>query len=147
MSRAPRDPREAILSPPFLASILSYGALITASTLAAYLWALRYEPGDTQTVAFMTLALAQTFHLGNARSVEAVTGLRRALVNRYALGAVAISVGLQLAAMYVDPLARVLHIATLAWTQWIVVVALSAVPALAGQGMKLVRARSGRRDR
>src|SRR5262249_24698897 len=106
--RPPRDPREAILSRSFLGRILSYGALITASTLGAYLWALRYEPGGAQTIAFTTLALAQTFHLGNARSVQAVTGLRRALANRYALGAVAISIGLQLAAVYVDPLAGIL---------------------------------------
>jgi Ca2+-transporting ATPase len=144
MSRPPRDPREAILSPSFLASIMSYGGLITASTLAGYVWALRHEPGDAQTVAFMTLALAQIFHLGNARSTEAVTGVRRALANRYALGAVATSVGLQLAAMYIDRLADVLRVTTLDREQWVVVMALSAVPALAGQGVKLVRARSRR---
>jgi Ca2+-transporting ATPase len=92
----------------------------------------------------MTLALAQTFHLGNARSVEAVTSLRRALATPHALGAVAISVGLQLAAMYVELLAGILHVTTLVWAQWIVVIGLSAVPALAGQGVKRVRAGSGR---
>ena len=124
MSRPPRDPREAILSSSFLASILAYGALITTSTLAAYLWALRHEPHEAQTVAFMTLALAQTFHLGNARSVEAVTGMRRAVANPYALGAVGISIGLQLAAMYVDPLAGILHVRALEPAHWVVVIAL-----------------------
>jgi hypothetical protein len=41
----------------------------------------------------MTLALAQTFHLGNARSAEASLSLRRFAANRYALAAVAVSVG------------------------------------------------------
>jgi Cation transporting ATPase, C-terminus len=91
MSRPPRDPQEAVLSPAFFASIGVYGGLITASTLAAYVWALGHSEGRASTIAFMTLALAQVFHLGNARSTEPVLRPDRALANRFALGAVALA--------------------------------------------------------
>jgi Ca2+-transporting ATPase len=141
MQRPPRDPQEAILSRPFLASILLYGSLITISTLAAFLWSLREAPAHAVTVAFMTLALAQIFHLGNARSAEPVLWPARIGANRYAISAVVISVSLQLAAMYMGPLARILRVIPLDGNQWAVVLMLSAVPAVAGQALKLGRVR------
>ncbi len=111
-------------------------SLITASTLAAFVWTLRSDPGAAPTVAFMTLAFAQTFHLGNARSAGTAVSLRRISANGYALGAVAVSIALQLAAMYLEPLAGVLRVTPLSPDQWLVVVALSAVPAVAGQMVK-----------
>jgi Ca2+-transporting ATPase len=137
MRRPPRDPQAAILSRPFLAGIMFYGALITVSSLAAYAWALWARPGDAKTVAFMTLAFAQTFHLGNARSTEAVLKPARVVANRYALGAVVLSLGLQLVAMYVEPLARILHVTVLDVQAWGVVLALAVIPAVVGQALKL----------
>jgi Ca2+-transporting ATPase len=141
MRRPPRDPQEAILSRPFLASIMFYAALITASSLAAYAWALWARPGDARTVVFMTLAFAQTFHLGNARSAQAVLKPARVLANRYALGAVVLSVGLQLVAMYFEPLARILHVTVLDRVSWGVVLVLAVLPAVIGQALKLAGVR------
>ena len=99
----------------------------------------RSRPGTRASVAFMTLALAQTFHLGNARSAEAVLSLRRIGANAYALAAVALSIGLQLVAMYVEPLAALLHVVPLRREEWVVVVVLAAIPAVVGQALKVVR--------
>jgi P-type Ca2+ transporter type 2C len=141
MSRPPRDPQEAVLSPAFFASIGVYGGLITASTLAAYVWALGHSEGRASTIAFMTLALAQVFHLGNARSTEPVLRPDRALANRFALGAVALAVLLQVAAVAVDPLARVLDVVPLTAREWVVVTALAAMPAVVGQAIRTLRLR------
>ena len=89
----------------------------------------------------MTLAFAQTFHLGNARSAEAVLSLRRIGANAYALAAVALSISLQLAAMYVEPLADLLHVVPLRSEEWIVVLVLAAIPAIVGQALKVWRRR------
>jgi P-type Ca2+ transporter type 2C len=139
MHRPPRNPQQAILSQSFLASILFYGGLITVSTLGAFFWTLRDEPARAQTVAFMTLAFAQTFHLGNARSTRAVLSLRGMASNWYALAAVAVSIGLQLAAMYVEPLSTVLRVIPLSPEQWLLVLVASAVPAVVGQTLKVLR--------
>jgi len=141
MKRPPRDPQEAILSRRFLASVLFYGGLITAATMAAFLWALDRAPERAVTVAFMTLALAQIFHLGNARSVDAVLDPAHVFSNRYAVGAILLTVALQLAAMYVDPLPRVLRVSPLAVREWTVVLVCAAAPAVAGQAGKLLFAR------
>jgi P-type Ca2+ transporter type 2C len=141
MHRPPRFPQEAILSWSFVAGILSYAGLITASTLLAFYWALDGAAGQAQTVAFMTLAFAQILHLGNARSTEAVLSPARITANRYALAALSLSIGLQLAPMYLEPLPTVLHVAPLARQQWMVVVVAALVPAVVGQTLKASRRR------
>jgi Ca2+-transporting ATPase len=139
MRRGPRSPDEALLSTRTLGDVAMYGALITVSTLAAFLWALASQPAAATTVAFMTLAFAQIAHLGNARSSGAVLRLRMITANPYALGAVAISTGLQIATLVVDPLRELLRIVPLTPTAWAVVVGCAAVPAVAGQAIKLLR--------
>ena len=135
MQRPPRDPQKAILSSGFLASIGFHALLITAVTLGAFLWALDQDGGHSAhavTVAFMTLALAQTFHLGNARG-GVVLGWRRVTDNPWALGAVALTVSLQFAAVYFPPLARVLDVAPPAARDWLVILPAALLPALIGQ--------------
>jgi Ca2+-transporting ATPase len=137
MERGPRDPQEAILSRAFLLTVAVYAALITVSTLAAFLWALGRPGAPATTIAFMTLGFAQIFHLGNARSGRAVLSRSSAVANPYALGAVALSVTLQLVAMYLEPIAVVLQVASLNSEQWLVVIACSSMTAVLGQGFKL----------
>ena len=140
MARPPRDPAETLLSRPFLLSILFYAVLISAATLAAFIL-YREEPIQrARTIAFMTLAFAQLFHLGNARSEGHVMGVARALSNPYAIGALALSILLQLIAVQVPLLARVLGLAPLHGGDWLVIVSFAAVPAIVGQVLKMRRA-------
>ena len=142
MRRPPRDPQAAILSRSFIARIAFYAILIAAAALAAFLVALAGDdPTRAGTVAFMTLALAQTFHLGNARSSVPVLHPRSALSNRWALGAVAAVLALQAIALYAPAIARVLRVVPLTVSEWAIVIAASAMPAVAGQGIKLARKR------
>jgi len=141
MTRPPRAPQEAILSKLFLRDVFGYAALITASTLGAYLWALGASPAQAPTIAFMTLALAQVAHLGNARSAEAVLRPARVVANPYALAGACISVGLQVATALIVPLADMLHVTPLGSRDWIVIGAASAVPAVVGQMLKHVQVR------
>jgi P-type Ca2+ transporter type 2C len=139
MRRAPQDPQEAILSRGFLTNVLAFGVLITLSTLAAFVWSLGRAPDRAPTIAFMTLALAQIAHLGNARSRGPVLRLERALANPYALAGAGLALLLQLAAVSIDPLARILRVTPLEPVEWLVVVTLASIPALAGQALKLYR--------
>jgi P-type Ca2+ transporter type 2C len=142
MERRPRDPEAAILSPRFVRALFFFALLITASTIAAYLWGLRTGPVDRAvTLSFMTLALAQLFHLGNARSRGPVLGASRIVANPWALAAVPFVIGLQLLAVHFEPLARVLRTTPLSLVDWGVVTALALVPALVGQTIELVQSR------
>jgi Ca2+-transporting ATPase len=90
----------------------------------------------------MTLAFAQLFHLANARSDAPLMG-RAHTSNPYALMALALSIGLQLLAAYLAPLARVLGVQPLDGRTWFLVVSLAIMPALIGQAIKIGRRRRG----
>jgi Ca2+-transporting ATPase len=139
MQRPPRDPQEAILSPAFITSVLAFGLLITSSTVAAFLYGLAHAPERASTMAFMTLALAQIAHLGNARSSGPVLRLRPALANPYAIVGVAIALALQGTAAFVPPLAEILRVVPLDLTEWMIVIVLGSLPALLGQGVKVLK--------
>jgi Ca2+-transporting ATPase len=137
MRRRPREPDEAIFSAGFVRAITFYALLITGVTLAAFWIALEPNDGTASaravTMSFMTLALAQTFHLGNARSKEHVLTMRQALSNPVAVGAVALVVLLQVLAVQFRPLADVLRTQELGARDWLVCLSLSLVPAVFGQ--------------
>jgi Ca2+-transporting ATPase len=141
MRQPPADPRAAILSPPALWSAVGYAVLIALTTLAAFAWGLRRgDAAAAATLAFMTLAFAQVFHLGNARGEGPVLSPRRILGNRYALGAAMLAVALQLLAALLPSLSQVLRVTPLSTPDWMVVGALGLVPAVAGQAIKSARA-------
>jgi Ca2+-transporting ATPase len=120
-----------------------YASLIAVLTILALVWGLQEwpnEPARAVTLSFTTLALAQIFHLGNARSTQHVVSRRSALANRYALGAVALTVALQMLAVITPQLGRTLGTAPLTPRGWMIAVALGAIPALVGQGWKLSHA-------
>jgi Ca2+-transporting ATPase len=145
MRQAPRDPRAEILSPSLRASIVWFALLIGAAALTAFVWGLNAYPEDPRrasTLCFMTLAFAQLFHLGNARSRESVLAPQRALANIYALGALAIGVTLQVFAVTLPSLARVLSLEPLTAADWGLVLLLGGLPAILGQAAKSWRRRS-----
>ncbi|HEU5041752.1 MAG TPA: cation-translocating P-type ATPase, partial [Gemmatimonadales bacterium] len=124
MRQPPRDPREAILSRGMMVTATGYAVLIAGAALGAFAWGLRGpagSPARASTLAFLALALAQIFHLGNARSAGAVLSWRRMVGNRFALGAVALAVVLQILAVTVPPLARVLRVQPPDARDWLVV--------------------------
>jgi P-type Ca2+ transporter type 2C len=143
MRQPPRDPRAEILHSGLMRATVGYGVLIAACALGAFAWGLSGaagSPARASTLAFLTLALAQIFHLGNARSAGPVLSLRRALSNPLALGAVALAVALQLFAIEYLPLAQLLRVRPPDLWDWIVVITLALVPAVAGQTAKAARA-------
>jgi Ca2+-transporting ATPase len=113
--------------------IALYGGLITISTLGVFLWALANAPVQAVTMSFMTLALAQVFHLGNARSHQPVLRPVRAFANRYAVGAIMVSVLLQIASVQLAPLGSLLRVTSLGLRQWLIVLAFSSATAVVGQ--------------
>ena len=142
MRQPPRDPRAAILSRDFVSRIGFYSALITAATLGAFVWALGTPERTLDhavSISFMTLALAQILHLGNARRDDPVLLPRSLVSNRWAIAAVVLTVGLQLLAVYWAPLAGVLHLRPLDSGDWAVILPLAAAPAVIGQAIKTFR--------
>ena len=139
MRRPPHHPGEALLSTAFVRQVCVYAAMLAAASLGAFVWALRYDAPAAQTVAFMTLSLSQVLHLGNARSRAAVLGMSQMLANRFALGAVALSVALQVSAGFGRWSGTTLQVVPLDAWEWTIVAVLSTAPAAAAQLLKVIR--------
>ena len=148
MRRPPVTLRGALLSPAFAREVLLYAGFIGAAAVLAMLWsrAAAVPPARAATIAFMTLGFAQLLHLGNARDVAPVVKPARALANAAALAAVAVVAALQVLTVAAEPLRVALHLEALTFADWSIVLAASALPAVAGQAIKAFR-RGGERRR
>jgi Ca2+-transporting ATPase len=90
-------------------------------------------------MAFMTLAFAQIFHLGNARATGDVLHPTRMMANPVALGALVVALALQTIPAIWPALGTVLAVTRLAPEGWLLVLGLAAIPAVLGQTLKLHR--------
>lgn len=142
MDRPPRNPDTALLSKRFLRAITFHSLTIAAVTLGMYWWAQATSPASASTVAFMTLALAQVFHLGTARAHDPVIAPQRIVANRWALTSVVLVFGLQLLTVTAGPLREVLHTTALSGAEWLAVMIAASVPALIGQTIRWWRLRA-----
>jgi Ca2+-transporting ATPase len=134
MRRPPRRPDEPIISGAFAQLIIFHALLLGAATLVAFRLGLDMAGGGNQrvavgmTMAFTTLAFTQIFHALSARSQHRSIFAQRLSSNYWLVAAVVFSVALQLAAVYIRPLQRVLHTAALGRMEMLVVLVCAAVP-------------------
>jgi P-type Ca2+ transporter type 2C len=149
MSRAPRNPREPLVTRAFAWLIAWQGLLISAVTLAAFQIGMQRHGTDGDglrravTVAFMTLALAQVFHAFNVRSRTRSAFSGGLFANRWLWGAVLLCILLQLAAVYLPVLRRVLQTVPPGRPDWLLIGAAAITPVLAVELVKaLARLRS-----
>ena len=139
MRQRPRDPREAVLTRHHWLSIIGYGALIAAATLGAFGLGLAWlglGEAEAVTMSFLTLALAQLWHVFNMRKPG--TSMLRNVVTRnpYVWAALALCIVLIALAYALPPVAQVLQLAPLNGMAWTVVVLMSTGPWLLGQALK-----------
>jgi Ca2+-transporting ATPase len=143
MQRRPRPSDESILTRNHWIAVAVYGTVITAAVLGAFaaglLW-LEVSEEAAVTVSFLTLALAQLWHVFNMR--DAGSGpLRNDVVrNTWVWGALLLCLLLVAAAVFVPSLAGVLGVVPLSGSAWALVIACSLFPLLVGQtGLALLR--------
>jgi len=144
MGGPPRDPGGAIV-PLRLAVVIGWqGLLLTAVALLSFIIGLDRH-GDEEgsraasTMVFMTLALAQTFHTFNARSRERSIFGPGLFSNAWLWAAVFMSIALQVAAVSVPALQRLLATAPPAPFDWMVIAICSLAPIVVVEVTKLVK--------
>jgi Ca2+-transporting ATPase len=136
MTIPPRDPGEPVLTRRHWMFIGGYGFLITFSVLGALGLALiLFGMGERQavTVSFLTLAMAQLWHVFNMRERGSSLVNNEITRNPYVWGALALCVGLLLLAVYFPVLAQVLKLANPGLRGWSLAVGLSLIPMVVGQ--------------
>ncbi len=143
MKRKPRDPKRGIVNRSFAMGVFADGALISLGALAVFMIAIASGWGESvaQTITFTTMAFGQLAHIFNVREKESFGLDRSILKNRFLILALIISIFLQLFAIYVPLLNRVLGTTALNGTQWLFVLAGSILPLLVIQTYRTIRAR------
>lgn len=145
MKRSPRDPNESLLSPSFVGLIVWQGLLLAGVTLLAFSIGLRWygDDGDglrrATTIAFMTLALTQVFHAFDARSQKRSIFTSRFFTNGWLWAAVGMCIVLQVAAVYVPLLQKVLQTVPPSLIDWGVIAGCSLLPVFVVELVKLIQ--------
>ncbi|MBL0388817.1 calcium-translocating P-type ATPase, SERCA-type [Tumebacillus sp. ITR2] len=142
MNRPPRNVRESIFARGLGFKILSRGILIGVATLAVFWFSLQMEPDNlikAQSMAFVTLVMAQLIHVFDCRSVEGGIFSRNLFENKWLIGSVLSSVVLLLGVMYIPAFQPVFRTVPLGGMDWLIVLVAAAVPTFAlaaGRGVK-----------
>lgn len=145
MKQKPRDSRKSIFADGFAASMIFYGVLVGAITLAAY-WLGEYvlsDPniadGTANTMAFATLVfgeLTRAFAVrSETRSIFSIGVFSNSAMNK----AFVVSLAMQLAVLFIPFLQEIFKVQNLTGTEWIIVIALSLVPLIVSEITKAFR--------
>jgi Ca2+-transporting ATPase len=126
MKRPPRDPQESIFSRGRGRSIVEIGLLMSVLVLMAFYWEGR-GVDHARTLAFTTLVFLQLAHTLNCRSEERSILDVGILSNMYLVGAVLLSISLQLLVVYTPWLQPLFGTVSLDLSEWMIIGMLSLV--------------------
>jgi magnesium-transporting ATPase (P-type) len=144
MARRPRKISDRVIDARMWAGVIATGVVMAAATLMTLDL---YLPGgliegtrgleNARTAAFTVLVFAQLFNTFNARS-EAASAFRGLFANRWLWGAIALSLGLQVAVVHVPLLNIAFGTVPLSLEQWLVCAAMGSVVLWAAEARKLL---------
>lgn len=135
LDRPPRDPSTPVLTRGDWLKIFGWGSVITTVVLGVYYLALEQltlPDHHAVTMSFLTLALAQLWHVFNMRGDGSRRLVNDITKNGWVWGALVLCVLLLLAAVYIPPLASLLTVSRLGLREWGIVLAASLTPAALG---------------
>ena len=146
MKRPPAPPNESVLARGLGPYLLWVGLLIGGSSLLAQIWGLRIDStrATWQTMVFTTLAFSQ---MGNAlvvRSARESIFTLGLFSNKPLVGAIALTIALQLAVIYVPFMQNLFDTTGLNLQQISITVILGSVPFVAVEAHKWFRRRQNR---
>jgi Ca2+-transporting ATPase len=127
MRRPPRPPDEPILSHGMGWQILWIGLLIGGLSITAQAWAIHASNAHWQTMVFTVLTLAQLFNVLGIRSTRQSLFRQGLFSNPPLIGAVLLTVGLQVMVIYVPALQPIFKTAPLSGGELLFCFALSSV--------------------
>jgi Ca2+-transporting ATPase len=139
MQRPPRHPKESIFAHGLAAHMLWVGLLMGFVSIFTETWFFRAGNERWQTMVFTVLALSQLGHVLAIRSERQSLFSIGLFSNRHLLGAVVLTLGLQLATIYVPFLNPIFKTQPLTLSELAITLALSSVVFLAVEVEKAVK--------
>ncbi|MBW3012489.1 calcium-transporting P-type ATPase, PMR1-type [Candidatus Woesearchaeota archaeon] len=120
MARGPRKPGKKIVDAPALVNMLIFGLIMMAGTLFMFQFARPEQNLNyARTVAFTTLVFFQMFHVLNSRSLTHSIFKIGFFSNWKLWAAIAVSVLIQVAVIYVPGINSVFQTVPLLWQDWL----------------------------
>ncbi len=141
LKHPPRDPKEPILSRRHWITIAAQSLALTAGTFGALALArlgLGLDGSSVVTVTFLTLALAQLWHVFNMKNRRSGVVLNEITRNPWIWASFALCAALLAVPPYVPPLARVLGLVPPSAAMWTVILAMSLAPLVLIQAVTLL---------
>ncbi len=152
MKHRPRDPNDSLFEGS-LFTLLFNGILIGVLTLIGFIYGvMKYgDAGVTlvniannpqalmhaQTIAFVVLSGTQLIHALNMRSTEKSLFKIGLFSNMYLIYAMLVGIGLQMAVIYIPPIAKLFNVIPLTLADWGLVIILSLTPLVINEIIKL----------
>lgn len=127
MQRPPRPPSEHIFTHGMWQHILWVGLLIAGVSLISQAWAIHYSDAHWQTMVFTVLTFAQLAQVMAIRSETESCLTVGFLTNKPLVGAISLTVGLQLCVIYIPFLNEIFKTSPLELYELVICVALSLV--------------------
>ena len=123
LQQPPRHPKVGLLYPGLLLRILFLSGMMSVGVFAVFNWAHgRVSLDEARTMAFCTMVAFEWFRCFNARSDEHTAFKLGFFRNRFLLLAIAVSVPLQMAAVYAPFMQTAFHTVPLSLAQWGIII-------------------------
>jgi Ca2+-transporting ATPase len=146
MQRPPRDPGESIFAHGLGFQTIWVGALMAALVLSVQYVSLSLHNGQWQTMVFTVLCFTQLANALAIRSDKKSLFQQGLLSNKAMLGAVVLSILMQLAVIYIKPLNAIFRTQPLSFQELAVCAGISAIVFLAVEAEKFIRRTRAPRD-
>ncbi|MCS6818774.1 MAG: cation-translocating P-type ATPase [Chitinophagales bacterium] len=146
MKRPPRPTNESLFAQGIGLHIVWVGLLMALTVLGVQLWAIKTEHSNWQTIVFTSLAFAQLGHVLAIRTDKEFIFSRGFHSNIQLLGAVLLTVVLQIIVIYWPPANKIFRTQPLSTTEFLICVGVAVIVFHAVEFEKLFRGRSDRRS-
>ena len=149
MKREPRPRDEPVLTRSHWGAIGGWAVLVAACVLAALLitfYRLDFEQHRAVTVSFLTLAFGKLGFVFNLRNPGSRMFRNDIVQNPYIAGSILLCAALLVAAVYLPGLSSVLRTQDPGLPGWLMILGMSLIPFVWGQGLRVLQAMKNRDD-
>jgi len=127
MKRPPRDPKEKPISRKIFLSIIIFGLIMGLGALFMFMQYKEIDLSKARTIAFTTLVMFQMFAVMSSRSLFPSLKKLNPLSNKWLLGAVCLSLAIQVTVIYWGPLQTIFGTVSLLAIDWLKIIGISTL--------------------